>query len=271
MWVRFPHLIYLLPCSATAVHYREFERQQGVSMRHLVGVLLVATTMISACGGNSSPPAKPEIPVLTAPPEPGVTYVAVIGDSFTGGSSSGGEGPNGWPSIVTTMLANQGSKVKLVVGAKSGSGYVRHSTRGSVPFVNQIGQVVAAKDSLVVLFGSPYDQTSIPDRSDKLSATIMHTLAEVKKAAPKAKLLIIGPAWVQPNPPIGILQVRDLVKEQAESAGALFVDPLAEDWFAGHPEMVGQNGDSPNDAGHVLMAARIAPLIAQQLMAAPVS
>lgn len=228
-------------------------------------VLLAIIALISACSGNTGPVDKPDLPVLTAPPEPGVTYVAIIGDSFTSGSSSGGEGPNGWPAIVTSMLQNQGVKIKPAVGAKSGSGYVRHSTQGSVPFVNQVGQVVGTKDSLVILFGSPYDQTVLPRLSEQFAASVQHTLAEVKKAAPNAKLLVIGPAWVQPNTSPEISQVRDIVKAQAEAIAATFVDPLAEEWFAGHPEMVGANGDSPDNSGHLLMAEKIAPLVLQQL------
>lgn len=238
-------------------------------MRRQCWALLTTIALISACGGNTGPIDKPELPILTAPPEPGVTYVAIIGDSFTSGSSSDGKGPNGWPSIVTSMLQNQGIKIKPAVGAKSGSGYVRHSTQGSVPFVNQVGQVVGTKSSLVIIFGSPYDQTVLPRLAEQFTSSVKHTLEEAKRAAPAAKLLIIGPAWVQPNPSPGILQVRDIVKAEAEAAGAAFVDPLAEDWFAGHPELVGANGDSPDDEGHLLMAEKIAPIVVQQLQAAP--
>lgn len=87
--------------------------------------------------------------------------------------------------------------------------------------------------------------------------------------APTAKLLVIGPPWVKPIPPAGILQARDILKSQAEAAGATFVDPIAEGWFVDQPELIGSDGVHPSDAGHVYMANKIAPLIAQQLEAKP--
>ena len=45
----------------------------------------------------------------------------------------------------------------------------------------------------------------------------------------------------------------------------MFVDPIAEGWFVGRPDLIGADGIHPTDAGHAYMAARIAPLIYDQL------
>ena len=76
---------------------------------------------------------------------------------------------------------------------------------------------------------------------------------------------MIGPASADASPTPGLLQLRDTVKAQSTSIGATFVDPLDEQWFTNHPEMVDPQSDIPNVAGHALMADKIAPLIAQQL------
>jgi hypothetical protein len=62
-----------------------------------------------------------------------------------------------------------------------------------------------------------------------------------------------------------MLVARDIVKAQAEAIGATFVDPIAERWFVARPDLIGADGDHPNDAGHVYLAEKIGPLIAQQL------
>lgn len=238
-------------------------------MRRWVTVIAVVAVLASGCASPTVSREPPELPALTQAPRTNFAYVAVIGDSFTNGSSSGGRGPNGWPEIVTAILKGKGINIKTAVAASSGSGYVKHGTTGSVPFVNQIARVVGSQDALVVVFGSPYDQSILPGSADRLMNTVENTLSEVKKAAPKAKVLVIGPAWVLPNPSPGIMQVRDIVRTQAEAQSLTFVDPLADNWFDGNSEMVGTNGDSPNDAGHLLMAQKIAPIISEQLARQP--
>ena len=47
-----------------------------------------------------------------------------------------------------------------------------------------------------------------------------------------------------------------------------FVDPLAEGWFVGRPDLIGADGVHPNDAGHAYLAEKIAPLIRSQLTVA---
>jgi lysophospholipase L1-like esterase len=237
-------------------------------VRRLAAMLVAIVMLVVGCGGSSPTQAPAELPNLKPTPQPGVSYVAIVGDSYTSGSASGGEGPNGWPSLVTALLQRQGVQINPLVGAERGSGYTAHAMKDSVPFINQVRQVAGPNDRLVILFGSAKDRYSPPDQ---LTASVQRTLAVAKATAPRAKLLVIGPASsvaISDQMP-ALLQVRDIVKAQADIAGATFVDPLAEGWFADHPETVGVNGDYPNDAGHALLAKKIAPLIARQLSPAP--
>jgi lysophospholipase L1-like esterase len=242
---------------------------KGGTVRLMAWVLLATVALISGCGGDPPPASRSEPAVLTPTPDPSVAYVGIIGDSYTSGLPSGGNDPNAWPTLVTTLLKNQGVTIKPSIGATNGSGYGKHRGKGSVLFFDQVHQAVGTKDKLVILFGAELDRTALPDRADAMAAAVQRTLVKATKGAPDAKLLVIGPAWMQTNPPPELLQLRDIVKAQAEAIGATFVDPLAEGWFTDHPEMIGPNGDRPNQAGHVLMAEKIAPLIAQQLQLPP--
>jgi lysophospholipase L1-like esterase len=202
------------------------------------------------------------------PPPYTSTYtmpVAIIGDSYTRGSDMGGNGDHGWPKLVTSELDRQGVPIKPVVGAVRGVGYVDRGRHGTV-FDDQIPKAVAPDDWLVVLFGSRNDVGfPLPD----LTAAVERTLADVKAAAPNAKVLVIGPPWTNANPPQPFLWVRDILKSQAGAVGATFVDPIADGWFADQPDLIGTDGVHPTDAGHQYMADKIAPLIAQQLQHAP--
>ena len=55
------------------------------------------------------------------------------------------------------------------------------------------------------------------------------------------------------------------LRDQAAAVGAVFVDPIAQGWFVGRPDLIGDDGVHPTDAAHAYMAARIAPLIYDQL------
>lgn len=239
-------------------------------VRLLACALLATIALISGCGGDQVLTAPPEHATLKATPDPTVAYIAIIGDTYTSGSSFGGQWPNSWPARATALLQEQGIKIVPIVGAKDGSGYFHHSEEGGVRFVDQVREVVGTQDQLVILFGSLNDRATLPDELNALGIYVQRTLAGVKKKAPKAKLLVIGPAWgLSPNPPPGVLEARDAIRAQAEGFGAIFVDPIAEAWFADHPEMLSSHGGRVNDAGHQYMAEKIAPLIAQQLQAQP--
>ncbi len=227
-------------------------------------LLLVTVCVTTACQASPpSPGMAPQRPVLTPAPRPGVRYVAVLGDSFT----AGGRAPNGWARLVTDQLDHNGLKVDVAVGSKSGSGYITHGTRGSRPFVNQISDVVGTNDGLVILFGSPFDRTVMPEGSARLITAIQHTLFEVKKAAPRARIVVIGPAWAHDDPPADVLLTRDAVRSQALAAAATFLDPLAERWFQTDPGSFGPDSVSPDATGQALVAAKIAPIIENELKA----
>jgi len=113
-----------------------------------------------------------------------------------------------------------------------------------------------------VFFGSRNDQPVDPQL---FSALALETLRLARFAAPSAQVLVIGPPWPTTCVPPELLVIRDSLRDQAAAVGAMFVDPIAEGWFIGRPDLIGQDGIHPTDAGHVYMAERIAPLIYGQL------
>lgn len=76
---------------------------------------------------------------------------------------------------------------------------------------------------------------------------------------------MIGPPWGSSTPPPSVLAIRGTLRTQATAIGATFVDPIAEDWVVGRPDLIGHDGVHPADAGHAYMAAKSAPLIYSQL------
>lgn len=188
--------------------------------------------------------------------------IAVIGDSYTTGSNEGGNGPKGWTALAWQTLARQGIAIAADVGAEGGAGYGTRGNRGSV-FEDLTERTVKPDDALVVFYGSRNDQGVDPTQ---LSVLAYGTFQLARRLAPSARFLVIGPPWPTADPPDAVLRIRDALRYQAGIAGAQFIDPIAEGWFVGRPELIGKDGVHPTDEGHAYMADKIAPLIGGQLL-----
>ncbi|WP_319429037.1 Rv0518 family GDSL lipase [Mycobacterium sp. RTGN5] len=187
--------------------------------------------------------------------------IAVIGDSYTTGTDEGGQGPQSWTSRAWLLLASQGARINADVAAEGGAGYGIRGNQGSL-FEDLTTRAVDRDDALVVFFGSRNDQ---PVDMHQYPGLVGDTFQIARRAAPKAKFLVIGPPWPTADPPGEVFALRDTLRVEAKAAGAVFIDPLAEHWFVGRPDLIGPDGVHPTDAGHAYMADKIAPLIRSQL------
>lgn len=217
----------------------------------LRGAAVGLTVGIAVLAVVAAPPARAEAP----------TPIAVIGDSYTAGSGEGGNGERSWTAVAWQLLDSEGMNLTPTVAAEGGAGYGQRGNRGSV-FFDLTAQAVRRNDALVVFFGSRNDQPVDPQRFPGMAADTFR-LAEL--SAPRAKLLVIGPPWPTATPPPEVLRIRDDLRTQAAAAGAVFVDPIADGWFVGRPDLIGADGVHPTDAGHAYLAVKIAPLIYDQL------
>lgn len=215
-----------------------------------------ATALLLACAA----PIMADRPIGHAATS---AQIAVIGDSYTTGSDEGGRGTQAWTEQAWALLAESGVAVHADVAAEGGAGYGQPGNRGSV-FHDLATRAVHRGDMLVVFFGSRNDQPVSPARLPELAAA---AFALARTAAPQARLLVIGPPWPTASPPPAVLSIRDTLRLQAWSAGATFIDPIADGWFVGRPDLIGHDGVHPTDAGHLYMAKKIAPLIYSQLTA----
>lgn len=189
------------------------------------------------------------------------SHIAVIGDSYTTGSAEGGNGPRSWTEQAWKLLADRGVEIDADVAAEGGAGYVQRGNRGSV-FQDLTARAVRRNDVLVVFFGSRNDQPVDPAEFPGMAAGTFHLARFV---APDARVLVIGPPWPTATPPPAVLGIRNSLRAQARAMGAVFVDPIEENWFVGRPDLIGHDGVHPTDAGHTYMAEKIAPLIYNQL------
>jgi len=188
-------------------------------------------------------------PPPTPPPLP---RVVVFGDSFTDGRSTG---ERGWVRLVAREL-----DVETVNNGVGGCGYVDLGDGVTLPYMTTVAPV--EQPDLIVVFGSINDRPWSP-LAVYLAAVV--TYGAIRAWAPDAPLLVIGPQYPNGDVTAVMWALRDAVRSAADAVGATFVDPLAEQWFAGRPDLIGSDGLHPNTRGHAYLADLIAPRIAAAL------
>jgi lysophospholipase L1-like esterase len=220
--------------------------------------LAVCLALLITAQGHSTPVTHSQIRNVSS----AVQRIAVISDSYTTGTDQGGLGSKNWTALAWRRLASLGVPIAADVRAEGRAGYVVLGNQGHV-FDQLTAAAVRPDDALMVFFGSRNDQDADPIA---LSNAINGALQRARATAPLARVLVIGPAWPTADPPATVLRIRDILAFQAGLVGATFVDPIAQGWFVGRPDLIGPDGVHPTDAGHAYLAEQIAPLIGAQLV-----
>lgn len=196
-----------------------------------------------------APTSTPETAEPTVMPVPEAKKVVLIGD-YTADSAVGGTGARNWTALVGLALqTNQPTRV--VRDNAQGSGYVSVGAFDQT-FLDAAKVLVTKDVSVVVIFGSRFDMYAAPDAVRQAAA---QTYAAIKQAAPDAALIVIGPTWPGNAPPPELLTARDMVRDAASEAGATYVDPIEQGWFADDPgKLMAADNVSPSDVGHEKIA-----------------
>lgn len=198
--------------------------------------------------GDPPRPAPPPRPLLVA-----------YGDSFTAWPA--GAGRYGWLQLVAEQCGM--TSVNMAV---SGAGYVRvaGSTWSTFPFAATVHPVPDA--AVVVVMGSQNDRDEHP-AAVRLAAIV--TLEAIARAAPAARVLVVGGHPFPAPPSANALAVQDALRDVCRARGLPFLDPIGERWLTAAPGLVGPDGEHPNADGQAVIAARVAPVVAELLAQAP--
>lgn len=228
-------------------------------------MILTALVLISAVACSHPPPAYES--TYTPAPQPRPLQVAIIGDSFTAGTDLGGQGHRGWAYVMDKQLRKAGvADLAERIGAQGASGYTSEGNRDGKRFIDQVSDTVSRTTRLVVIFGSRNDR-HYP--VEQVQRDIKQTFAAVKAVAPDAMMLVIGPTWPDLEPSEALEAVRGVLRDESAAVGAVWVDPVMEGWFVDRPDLIGSDDVHPTDAGHVYLAEKIGPLVAEMLNPAP--
>jgi lysophospholipase L1-like esterase len=233
--------------------------------------LALGASLIAGCAYGSerstAPTSSPTEP-QTEMPSPGnrSPVIAVVGDSYTTGSPMDSGPEFTWSALMVDELRRDRPDLVLHVEAGGGSGYAMRGARGLT--FEQLAQVSMPVDpDLIVVFGSLNDSGSDVRTVRTAAGSLMGWL---RTQRPDAAVLVIGPPWVNDRIPANLFLVRDAVRDAALQAGATFVDPLEEGWFAGpNAALIGDDTVHPTDEGQRRIADLITPRVEQLLASRP--
>jgi lysophospholipase L1-like esterase len=172
-----------------------------------------------------------------------------LGDSYTTGWNGAGLGARGWPRRVG--LAKGWRTVNLAV---AGTGFINPGWTNQ-PVRSRVSAAIARHPDIVFVAAGHNDSHWSAAATAKAADKVIDRL---HKALPHAVLVIVAPIWPNGNPPARCLALRDHLRRKAAAVHAIFIDPLAERWFAGkYRRLIGSDGIHPTDAGHLRMAKRV--------------
>lgn len=189
--------------------------------------------------------------------------VTFIGDSYTNGTAKDSGEQARFPALLKKQL---GTKVQVL--GFNGSGYV---ARGPKPYnvtFPEAANRVQPNATTVVIFGSRNDTAGY----DQINKAVGTTIDNVRRRAPGAQILVIGPPWINNKPNDQIQLNRNAVRDAANNKRVDFVDPLQLGWFGdpnqikdGKSTLIADDHIHPTDAGHAYLAQKMRPLIAPTL------
>jgi lysophospholipase L1-like esterase len=214
---------------------------RGAALRGVVVLALLA--VLTGC-------SEPERPGSTPAGADTGQLVTFVGDSWTHGV--GATRSRGFPVLTAEILG--WDYVELGV---SGSGYVVPGV--DAPFRSRITAAVAGDPDVIVVQGSLNEQGV--DVAE-LSRAARDTLARLREEAdPATEILVVGAPYTPGTNRARIDGVNEAVSGAADAVGLRFVDPAVQNWT--DPDDAGLWADPihPNDAGHRLVAERLAPII----------
>ena len=219
----------------------------------LIVAIAVVVAIFVVVGGAAQAARQAEIgrhaaATYSPPPLSGAGDVVVIGDDL---SAAGGAA-----AAATSWTRDVGESLGVVIIplAADGAGYVGTASRST--FALQAARVpVSAR--VVVVFGGAND---IRTPAVQLLRQVTLTIAAVRRAAPDARVLLVGPAWPRPVPQ-AVETVRSIEENGALLTGTRFVDPIQEHWFDSERDIVGQGDFHPTSVGRASLTTHMTDLL----------
>jgi lysophospholipase L1-like esterase len=185
----------------------------------------------------------------------------LIGDSFAEGT--GADAPtSGFPYLLVQQMG-----WTVTLDAQGGTGYLNKGPTEQFPdrtgYVDRSARHDGAEVDVVMVTGGGNDLTPLrlgDITLDDFRKAVETTFDNLRRGVPDARLIVVAPFWPTSSPPADVLDMRDVVREEATSRHLEFIDPLAGKWVTADNEeqVTGPDGTHPTQFGHQMLADRLA-------------
>ena len=168
--------------------------------------------------------------------------VAVIGDAFTAGESN----EVVWPTLLAQRTGWSVSNFAMPDAGFAADG------RGGHAFTHQVERAQAARPRIILITTGQADN----DLPEMGAVTVGAIDAFDKIQLGGQRALVIGPIWYGAPTPGKVQMVSEAVREAARIADVPFLSGIEPPWLS--RSLMQGNLHSPNDAGHSVIADRVA-------------
>jgi lysophospholipase L1-like esterase len=194
----------------------------------------------------STPASASAVVAASAKPVPIVA--AFFGDSYISGSAMDSGEDMRWPHLVSKRMG--WTPYLLGVG---GSGFI--ATGQGDSFIQRVPRLMAAKPQIVIIQGGHNDVTYPRPQIEAAAKLLIDT---IHADLPAAKLVVIAP-FEPTNPTFSTaIAIEGYLKADAEAVGALFIDPIVDNWLQGRAStLIGSDGTHPTDAGEAAISTYV--------------
>lgn len=247
----------------------------------LLGALLVAggvaAVRLSPAGGATATPGRPPgtqavasaggVRDTTANARTAARGVSLqrpvalfVGDSYTAGS--GGAGSKGSFACLTAramgwVCRNDGEPGTGYTnpGKVHGAGHDTYATRALRARATEAAAARADVDVVVVSGGRNDARSEVPVR---LAAAGL-ALDRLRLTYPGARIVVVGPFWVDDDVPPSLLAFDAGLRVEAAARALTFLDPIRDRWLTTdqRARWIDDDGVHPSVAGHQQIAARL--------------
>ena len=196
----------------------------------------------------------------------GPLKLALVGDSYLNGK--GAPEGKGMGAVLTRRL-----DADLANFAEGGTGWADDGPDAPATgsYDEHAEEVLASRPDLVVVAGGYNDHAAINKQLltyDDVATNARSLLTRLSKAQ-GVRTVVFGPFWVNGEPPMSLLLMRDVLQTEAERAGLEWVDPIAEGWINGDRRdktgnaavFIRRDRIHPTPQGHRYFARRMAKAI----------
>ncbi|CAM3177286.1 lysophospholipase L1-like esterase [Williamsia muralis] len=222
----------------------------------IVGIAIAVAALLLIVGGliydqnrSSTDSAAPQVTLSTTEaPGPMPPLLAVVGDSYTGGSDMGGRGAQNWLPLLAEKLDYL--PCGFPVG---GSGWT--SGRSGFTFGARVDWAVELDPDLIIFFNGVNDLKSPTTQAGRDADA---ALSDLRAKDPDVPVVVIGPVLVQDASAGKTKEMANGIRAATLKHDAFWVDPVAEGWFAGPDrELIGSDQFHPTNEGMAYLSRKI--------------